>query len=80
MPALRRLLERLRPYQRRIGFVDAYGGPLVAKLNRPLARLGEPLIDEVLDQFYDWRNPSVRNGLLERLLSALETFCREKGH
>jgi hypothetical protein len=80
VPALRRLLERLRPYQRRIGFVDAYGGPLEARLNRPLARLGEPLIDEVLNQFHDWRNPSVRNGLLERLLSALEAFCREKGH
>jgi hypothetical protein len=79
VPALQCLLERLRPYQRRIGFVDAYGGPLEAKLNRPLARLGEPRIDEVLAQFHDWQNPSVRNGLLDRLLSALDAFCREKG-
>ena len=79
-PALRRLLEQLRPYQRRIGFVDAYGGPLEARLNRPLAQLGEPLIDEVLAQFHDWQNPSVRNGLLERLLAALEAFCDKKGY
>ena len=80
VPALQHLLDRLRPYQRRIGFVDAYGGPLEAKLNRPLARLGEPLIDEMLDQFHDWQNPSVRNGLLERLLSALEAFSQQMGH
>ena len=79
VPALRRLLGCLRPYQRQIGYVDAYGGPLEAKLNRPLAQLGEPMIDEVLDQFHDWQNPSVRNGLLDRLLSTLEAFCREKG-
>jgi hypothetical protein len=78
VPALRRLLAVLRPYQGRLGFVDAYGGPLEAKLNGPLARLREPVIDKVLAQFHDWQHPSVRNGLLERLLAALETFCQER--
>jgi hypothetical protein len=77
--ALRRVLDRLRPYQERIGFVDAYGGPLAEMLNRPLARLHDPRIDPVLEQFHDWRDPSIRNGLLLRLIDALEAFCHEHG-
>jgi hypothetical protein len=77
--ALRGVLDQLRPYQQRIGFVDAYGGPLAETLNRPLARLHDPRIDPVLEQFHDWRDPSIRNGLLLRLLAALEDLCRHHG-
>ena len=73
--ALRGVLDRLQPYQQRIGFVDAYGGPLAETLNQPLARLHEPRIDAVLAQFHDWRDPSIRNGLLLRLLEVLDEFA-----
>ena len=75
--ALRALLKDLRPYQERVGFVDAYGGPLAAGLNEPLAELGDPGINAILDQFHDWRNPAVRHGILPRLLDAAEKFCEE---
>jgi hypothetical protein len=77
--ALRGVLDHLQPYQQRIGFVDAYGGPLAQMLNRPLVLLHDPRIDPVLEQFHDWRDPSIRNGLLLRLLAALEGFCHEYG-
>jgi hypothetical protein len=77
--ALRRVLDRLHPYQQRIGFVDSCGGPLAETLNRPLACLHDPRIDPVLEQFHDWRDPSIRNGLLLRLLATLEAFCRHHG-
>lgn len=74
--ALRGVLRCLRPYQRRLGFVDAYGGTLEERLNGPLARLGDERINRVLEGFRDWRNPAVRNGILPRLLDALEDYCR----
>jgi hypothetical protein len=76
---LRKVLQCLYPYQQRLGFVDAYMGPLAEELNKPLARLGDAAIDGVLQQFQNWRNPSVRNGVLPRLLAAVEDYCRRHG-
>lgn len=75
-PSLRRLLEALCPYQERLGFVDAYGGPLSAGLNAQVARLNDPRINAVLEQFHDWRNPAIRHGILPRLLKAVGEFCQ----
>jgi hypothetical protein len=69
------MLADLRPYQQRLGFVDAYGGPLYAALNQQVARLGDPEIDAVLAQFDDWRDPAARHGILPRLLEAVEACC-----
>ena len=74
--ALRRLLKDLRSYQERLGFVDAYGGPLHAGLNQQVARLNDPKIAAVLDQFNDWRNPEIRHGILPCLLNVLDEYCR----
>ncbi|MCL5998203.1 MAG: hypothetical protein M1546_19450 [Chloroflexi bacterium] len=74
-PALRGVLATLRPYQQRLGFADAYYGPLRDGLNDPLVRLHDPRIDAVLHQFGDWGHPEVRNGILPRLLDALEAYC-----
>jgi hypothetical protein len=71
--ALRNVLDELVPYQQRLGFADAYGGPLYSLLNEPLARLHDPGIDAILAQFHDWRSPAVRHGVLSRLFATLET-------
>lgn len=76
---VRRVLDVLGPYQRRIGFVDAYGGALNDEFNGQLARLQDSRIDAILAQFNDWQHPEVRNGLLTRLLAAAETYCAEHG-
>jgi hypothetical protein len=75
-PALRSLLEVLRPYQQRLGFTDAYGGPLYAGLNQQVARLDAPEINAVLGQFEDWRDPAGRHGITPRLLEAVEKYCQ----
>jgi hypothetical protein len=72
--ALRDVLAPLRPYQARLGFVDAYGGPLHTMLNEQVARLGDPAIDAIVQQFTNWREPAVRNGILPRLLDALDHY------
>ncbi len=74
--AVRRMLADLRPYQRRVGFVDAYGGPLYEGLNQQVARLGDPRISAALREFEDWRDPAIRHGILPRLLDAVESYCR----
>jgi hypothetical protein len=74
-PALRRVLAAVRPYQQRIGFADAYYGPLHDGLNERVAALHDNRIDAVLHQFHDWGHPELRNGLLPRLLDALEAYC-----
>jgi len=75
VPSLRRVLRYLRPYQERVGFVDAYGGLLSEELNQNLARLVDPQLDSVLKLFTDWRDPSVRHGILLLLLGAMEAYC-----
>ena len=75
-PALRGLLAALRPYQERLGFTDAYGGPLYSGLNQQVARLDDPEINAVLTQFEDWRDPAIRHGILPRLLEAVEAYAR----
>ena len=77
--ALSLVLRHLRRYQGRVGFVDAYGGPLADALHPELSRLDDPGLNAVLRQSNDWRDPSVRNGIVPRLLDAIERYCREKG-
>ena len=72
--AARAVLGTLRPYQQRTGYVDAYGGALYNRLNRVLENL-DPAIDAVLDQFHNWSDPSVRHGILPRLLDALAGYA-----
>jgi hypothetical protein len=74
--AVRGVLQSLSPYQQRLGFTDAYGGPLEQMLNEPLSRLGDAGLDAVLSQFHDWRSPAVRNGVMTRLLSAMEQYSQ----
>jgi hypothetical protein len=69
--SLRALLTHLLPYQQRVGFNDAYYGPLRDGLNDKVARLGVPAIDAILKDFSNWREPSVRNGVARRLFMAL---------
>ena len=76
---LRRALDVLVPYQHRLGFGDAYGGPLADAFNGQLARLADPELDAVLRLFTDWRDPTVRNGLALRLLEAADRYCRARG-
>lgn len=68
--ALRDLLAVLVPYQERLGFADAYYGPLYTALNEPLTRLHDADIGAALAQFHDWRSPAVRHGSVLRLLAA----------
>ena len=77
--ALRRVLNKLAPYQRRLGFVDAYGGPMHDQLDAQLLKLGDPQLDEVLTRSHDWADPSVRNGIVLALLDAMDEFCRRNG-
>lgn len=50
-------------------------GPLETLLNEPLSKLGDENLNSVLRQFHNWRNPSVRNGLVPRILDAMEKFA-----
>jgi hypothetical protein len=74
--AVRNVLGCLRPYQQRLGFNDAYSGPMSDELNGPLQRLDDDSLNLVLKDFKDWRNPAIRNGIVPRLLDAMETYCR----
>jgi len=75
VPVLRSLTASWRCWMDRTGFVDAYFGPVADRLHPALRALGDPAIDAVLDDFDDWRDPSVRNGIVPRLISALEGHC-----
>jgi len=72
-PALRSYLAELRPYQERLGFVDAAGGPAIDGLFEAAAALNDPATNAVIADYSDWRDPSVRHGLLPKLLDALAT-------
>jgi hypothetical protein len=73
-PALQQFLACFGDYQRRTGFVDAYGGTLYRLLNEPLARLGDERVDRVLRQCDDWRDPTARHQALVRLLDVLAHY------
>ncbi|MCU0520801.1 MAG: hypothetical protein MUF84_08930 [Anaerolineae bacterium] len=73
-PSLAGALAHFIAYQQRVGFVDAYDGPLTALLNAPLSRLNDPRLNAVLRDFSDWRSPAVRNGIVLRLTAAIEQF------
>ena len=72
--ALRNLLAHLLPYQERVGFVDAYFGPLRDGLNDQVARLGDPALTAITNDFTNWREPAVRNGVAQRLFKALAQY------
>jgi hypothetical protein len=72
---LRALLLHLCPYQERLGFVDAYYGPLYDGLNNYLRQLSDPQLNCVLAKFDDWQHPQARNGVVPDLLDALGTYC-----
>jgi hypothetical protein len=74
--AMRAALARLRAYQGLTGFVDAYGGPLYSELNEALAKVHDPGLDRVLQDFHRWGDPRLRNGIFLRLLEAMDTWCR----
>jgi len=72
-PSLAELARAWRGWQQQTGFVDAYYGPLFDGIVHPaLRRLDDARITAVLDDFNNWRNPSVRHGIVLRLLQAME--------
>jgi hypothetical protein len=74
-PALGRFLGDFRPYQSRVGFADACGGPLVADILQPLAACAAPGFREILSDFNEWQNLSARHGVVIRLFDALDHYC-----
>jgi len=72
--AIHRVLDHLRTYQQRLGYVDAFCGPLDTELNQQLERLDDDSLSMVLKDFENWRNPAVRNGIVPRLLAAMEDY------
>ncbi|MDD5704650.1 MAG: hypothetical protein PHR35_01905 [Kiritimatiellae bacterium] len=68
---LRAVLEHFVPWQQRVGFVDAYSGPLYGALNNPLKKLNDQKLNAVLKDFDDWHNPAIRNGIVPRLVQAM---------
>ena len=69
---LRELMEVLVPYQKRIGFADAYYGYLAEMLNAPLWKLNLPEVRCALEDFANWKNPPARHGVVTRLFEALK--------
>jgi hypothetical protein len=74
---MRSFLAVFRPYQRRLGFRDAFGtgGALYEAMNLQGMKLGDAEVTARCRDFTNWKNPAVRDGLTERLLSALEKAC-----
>lgn len=72
---VRDVLARFAPWQERVGFVDAYGGPLYGALNEPLKKLDAPDLNAVLKDFDDWHNPAIRNGIVPRLIEAMRSYA-----
>jgi len=66
---LKTLVPAWSQWQARTGFNDAYGD--AQGLLPALKKLGDPATDAVLRDFDDWRDPSVRHGIVTRLLDAL---------
>ncbi len=58
---------------------DAYGGDLAEALNHPLRQLDEAALNAVLGDFSQWRDPTVRHGIVSRLLDAIEGYCERNG-
>jgi hypothetical protein len=77
---LRRTLAHFGPYQRRLGFGDAYYGPVRETLNEAARRLDDGAVSAVLADFDNWREPSARNGVVPRLIAALDTALGLGGH
>jgi len=69
------VLDALVPYQARVGFLDTYGGPLRVMLNEQLVRLGDEGIDAAQADFTEWERPERRNGIVPRVIAAMEAYC-----
>jgi hypothetical protein len=72
--ALRKFLTDFRPYQSRIGFADACGGPLTADILLPLVQRRAAGFDRILTEFNGWQNLAARHGVIPRLLDALDRY------
>lgn len=68
------LHDTWKVWQERTGFVDAYGD--VQGLHSQLKKLDDPEINAVLADFDDWSDPSVRHGILPRLLRAIDNKAK----
>lgn len=64
------LVQSWRAWQQKTGFTDAYGD--VQGIHAALRKLSDPAISKILDEFDDWTDPSVRHGILPRLLDAMD--------
>lgn len=71
---LRAFVPPFKAWQQRLGFRDAYGngGALYESINLQAFKLKIPALDKVCQDFLNWANPSVRDGLTERLIFTLE--------
>ena len=78
-PTLRAMLNILRPYQQRVGFNDACGGPLTGTLNGVLAGLHDPTIDRILARVSEWKDLPARHGVMVPLLDAAQSYCDRGG-
>jgi hypothetical protein len=72
--ALRRFLADFRPYQSRVGFADACGGPLTADILLPLVQRRTAGFDHILADFSGWQDLTARHGVIPRLLAALDRY------
>jgi len=73
--ATRDVLEVFVPYQQRVGFADVYGGPLRQLLNDQLTRIGDEGIDAAQADFGEWEHPERRNGIVPRIVTAMQSYC-----
>jgi hypothetical protein len=74
--ALQALHDSWGAWVRQTGFVDAYIGPVYDLLHPALRALHDPGITAVLNDFDNWRDPAVRNGIVPRLLHAMQQVAR----
>lgn len=71
---LKAFIRPFKTWQQQLGFRDAYGsaGALYDSINLQAAKLQLSEVDRVLQDFSNWAQPSVRDGLTEKLISVLE--------
>ncbi len=69
------LIESWGAWSARTGFVDAYLGPVMDRLHPALTKLDDTRINAVLSDFDNWREPSVRNGIVPRLIESIVSYA-----
>jgi hypothetical protein len=58
-------------WKQRTGFVDGFCGPVYDEFSQAAKALHEPEMDKVLADFDNWQDPSIRHGIVNRLINAL---------